>query len=119
VVVALGGAEGLPQLRKLSRVWRAESLTQIGRDEEMGDLSPNEGDYPGKAIHPSKPFGWVAEFASYEAVMWAVELSDIERRRHLLEFASRGPISGLDTDSLARLAALVAIARDRRALGLE
>ena len=77
------------------------------------------GDHVSSSAHPSGPFRWVAEYASYEAVVWAIELSDVARRRHLLELAARGPISALDRDSVARFAALVTVARDQRALGLD
>jgi hypothetical protein len=85
----------------------------------MSDRLHNEGDYPDAAIHANRSFKLVWEFASCEAVVWAIELSDVERRRRLLELVSRGPISGLDTESFACLAAMVTIARDRRALSLE
>jgi hypothetical protein len=85
----------------------------------MGDRRQSESDHAGSAGHPSGPFRWVAEYATYEEVVWAIELSDAERRRHLLELAARGPISALDRDSLARFAALVTVVRDQRALGLD
>jgi hypothetical protein len=85
----------------------------------MSDRRDSEGEHPNSAVHPSGPFRWVAEYASYEAVVWAIELSDAGRRRHLLELAARGPISALDRDSLARFAALVTVVRDQRAFGLD
>jgi hypothetical protein len=85
----------------------------------MSDWPNNEDDHVSKAVHPSGPFRRVAEYASYEAVVWAIELSDAGRRRHLLELAARGPISALDRDSLVRFAALVTVVGDQRALGLE
>jgi hypothetical protein len=85
----------------------------------MRDELHDEGDYLSRVSHPSTPFfKWVAEFATHEDVVWAIELSDVGRRGQLLELASRGPISDLDRASLARFAALVVVIQDRRSMGL-
>lgn len=84
----------------------------------MSDRSQDSGDHLDRAAHPSAPIRWIAQYATYETVVWALELSEVGRRRHLLELTSRGPISGLDRDSLARFAALAIIIQDRRDLGL-
>jgi hypothetical protein len=84
----------------------------------MGDQLHDHGEYPNRAVHPSQPFKWIVEYATYESVVWAIELSDVGRRRHLLELASRGALSDLDRDSLAQYAALVVVTQDRRAMGL-
>jgi hypothetical protein len=85
----------------------------------MRDELHDEGDYLSRVSHPSTPFlRWIAEYATHEDVIWAIELSDVGRRRHLLELAARGPISDLDRTSLARFAALVVVIQDRRSMGL-
>jgi hypothetical protein len=76
------------------------------------------GDYLRRSAHPSAPFRWVTEHATSEAVMWAIELTEAERRRQFLELACLGPIAQLDGDVLARFAALLVVAQDRRLLGL-
>jgi hypothetical protein len=77
-----------------------------------------EDDFLSRAAHPSDPFRWIRRYAAHDAVVWAIELTDLGRRRHLLDLASRGPISDLDHASLARFAALVIVMQDRRSLGL-
>jgi hypothetical protein len=84
----------------------------------MGDQLHDDDDYRNATAHPSDPFRWIREYATYETVVWAIELSEVGRRRHLLELVSRGPISALDRHSLARFAALVIVMQDRRAMGL-
>jgi hypothetical protein len=71
-----------------------------------------------RALHPSAPFRQIAEKASYEEVIWAIELSDDDRRLNFAELVSRGPMSALDRESLARLSALVVVMQDRRSMGL-
>jgi hypothetical protein len=80
----------------------------------MGGKSPGADGQPPN----SDLFRWLERHATPEAIAGAVELSDVERSRQLIELASRGAISNLEPASLARFSALVTIVQDRRALGL-
>jgi hypothetical protein len=51
-------------------------------------------------------------------VIWAIELSEIDRHRRFAELARRGPISHLDPRSLQRFASLAVVIQDRRRMGL-
>lgn len=84
----------------------------------MSNEHRGDDDFLDRTAHPSGPFRWIRNYAAYEDVVWAIELSDAERRRHVLDLASRGPISDLDRALLARFAALVIVMHDRRSLGL-
>jgi hypothetical protein len=84
----------------------------------MSERFFDQDDPFGMASHPSSPFNWIEEQAAPAAVIWAIELSESERRKRVLELADRGQISKLDPQTRQRFAALVLIIRDRRLLGL-
>jgi hypothetical protein len=78
----------------------------------------DQDDPVGMVTHPSSPYAWVARHATWEMVIWAIELSEIDRHRRFAELARRGPISHLDPRSLQRFASLAVVIQDRRRMGL-